>query len=159
MICCFLQKHSVFAQFFWMQIIYIVNMYTQQRQLCRKQREGGQNYISWRTSEPLKRWSLVLFFFLGFFCWCWIMWLGPATEWKKTVSKTAEKSFWFALVSVVCRMSQRSCFVGNVWGTQDRQWHERWGQGKHPLRPACQTWATQFFRVTPLTQALHILEL
>lgn len=131
-ICCRRQKHSVFAQFFLIQTIYIVNMYTQQRRLCRKQREGGQNYISWRTSEPLKRWSLV-----GF-CWCWIMWLGPATEWKKLYQRQLRRVsglHWFVLC-VVCAIEVDVCFCCcfvDARGTQDRQGHERWGHGEAPF--------------------------
>lgn len=63
---------------------------------------------------------------------------------EKTVSKTAEKSFRFALVCVVCCMCHRSrrLFFVVLWmreGHKTDKDMKGGDMGKHPLRPACQT--------------------
>lgn len=115
-------------------------MYTQQRRLGGKQREGGQNYISWRTSEPLKRWSLVFsFFFFLIFAGAELCGLDLLRS-GKTVSQTAEKSFRFCIgfccVSYVSREEHGVFFLVVLWGTQDGQGHETCGgeRGEAPFK-------------------------
>lgn len=137
-------------------------MYRQQRWLHCEQREGGKSYISWRTSEPFKEVVVGVFFvFLSFSLLLvlnYVAWTCYGVEQKKRFQRELRRVsglHWFLLLCVDTGCCFCCCFCRRcVRDTRQTRTYKLGDGGKHPLRPACQTWATRFFRKTPLKTSI-----
>lgn len=108
-------------------------MYTQQRWLCCKQREGGQNYISWRTSEPFKEVVVGVFFFFFFFLLVqnYVAWTCYGVE--KNCFKDSREEFLVCISFMLCVDTVLLLLFCRRCVRDTRQTRTFWRRGKAPF--------------------------
>lgn len=134
----FLQKASCFCSVFF-NTDYIHHKYVHATETALLQNSEKVVRITFPGGHRslLKRWLLVFFFLLFFFFFvagaelCGLDLLRSGK--KKNISKRAEKSFWFALVSVVCWHWLLLLLFCRRCVRDTRQTRTCWGQGEAPF--------------------------